>query len=261
MRRLRNLIAVGAVTGLLMLVPNSAAWGHAAYKDSDPPDESSVSSPPSSVWAEFTEPPDGNASSLSIYDPCGAQVDGGDSQATGYRLTVSMSGEHAGTYRVDWAVLSSVDGHTTRGSFTFAVTGGPACPGADTGSGGGGNQTGGGSGSGGGGSQGDSGGGSGSVTNPGAGAANDTGGGGGGNGDSVNGAGSGENKTRRERDGRNGDGGRTASDLDSAAAPSSDDGPASEDDDIPIGGLLIALAIAALIGAAGGRVYVGLMGR
>jgi methionine-rich copper-binding protein CopC len=261
MRPLRNLVAVAAITGLLALVPASAAWGHAAYKDSDPSDDSSVASPPSSVWAEFTEPPDDNASSMSIFDPCGDQVDGGDSQATGYRLTVSMSGSRAGTYRVEWVVLSTVDGHETNGAFTFSVTDGAACSGADPDPGGGGNKTGGGSGSGsgsrsGGGSGSGSGGGSGSGTTSGAGAADDTGSGGGGNG-----AGKGETKTRRERDGRHGDGGRTTSDVGGAAAPRSDDAAASKDDDIPIGGLVIALAIAALIGAAGGRVYVGIMGR
>jgi hypothetical protein len=191
---------------------------------------------------------------MSIYDPCGEQVDGGDSQATGYRLTVSMAGSRAGTYTVEWVVLSSVDGHTTEGSFTFTATEGDSCPGTDSDpGGGGGNKTDGGSRPrGGGGSQPDSGSGSGSAAPSGPGTADDTRGAGDGKGKST---------TRRGRDGRQGADGRTASDLDTAAAPQPEDAPARDGDDIPIGGLLIALAIAALIGAAGGRVYVGIMGR
>lgn len=81
------------------------------------------------MWAEYTEPP-APSSYLRVFDPCGRQVDHGDSQATAYRLTVSVSAATSGTYRVDWAVLSAFDGHLTRGMFTFTSAGGESCPGA-----------------------------------------------------------------------------------------------------------------------------------
>lgn len=125
--RVALLFAAAVVVIGLFAGPASA---HAAYKDSDPPDESSVSSPPSSVWAEFTEPVTMD-SYLSISDPCGARVDNGDSQVTGARITVSMNGTAAGTYTVSFSVISAVDGHPTTGSFTFTSTGGESCAGEE----------------------------------------------------------------------------------------------------------------------------------
>lgn len=120
-----------AIIGLAIvgasITPVSA---HAAYKSSDPADESTVPSAPSQIWAEFTEPPD-NASRMQVFDPCGDQVDAGDSRSDGYRVYVSMSGSRAGTYRVTFFVNSAVDNHPTRGEFTFTVADGEECPGAE----------------------------------------------------------------------------------------------------------------------------------
>ena len=112
---------------VVVLALPSPAGAHAAYRASDPADEERVASPPASVWAEFTEPVTLD-SRLEVYDSCGVRVDGGDSQVTGYRITVSMDGEHAGTHTVTFAVVSAVDGHLTQGSFTFDVTSGEPCP-------------------------------------------------------------------------------------------------------------------------------------
>lgn len=121
-----SIVAVVLVASVAFAAPADA---HAAYKDSDPPDESTVSDPPAQVWAEFTEPVTAD-SHLEVYDPCGAQVDRHDSSATGYRVTVSMTADKAGTYRVRFAVISSLDGHPTSGEFTFTSTGGASCGGA-----------------------------------------------------------------------------------------------------------------------------------
>jgi methionine-rich copper-binding protein CopC len=102
------------------------ASAHAAYKDSDPADESTVSSSPASVWAEFTEPLS-QASTLKIFDPCGSQVDAGDVQIAGYRMTVSMSSQMAGEFTVAFVANSSLDGHTTNGEFTFISSSGDPC--------------------------------------------------------------------------------------------------------------------------------------
>lgn len=113
---------------VISLAP-TAAYAHAAYKDSDPRDEATVSSPPSSVWAEYTEPVEEGY--LRIFDPCGVQVDDGNTQATGYRMTVGMSADRAGTYRVDWKAASAIDPHVTSGTFTFTVTDGEPCASSD----------------------------------------------------------------------------------------------------------------------------------
>jgi methionine-rich copper-binding protein CopC len=111
---------------LLLLVMPGIASAHAAYKDSSPQDEASVADPPGSVWAEYTEPLQ-DGSHLEIYDPCGARIDHDDTQITGYRMTISMTGDMSGEYRVTWVAASAIDPHVTRGAFTFTVTDGPEC--------------------------------------------------------------------------------------------------------------------------------------
>lgn len=51
-----------------------------------------MSSPPSEVWAEFTEPP-APGSTLKVYDGCGAQVDNGDSRVEGFRFGRTAGGD------------------------------------------------------------------------------------------------------------------------------------------------------------------------
>lgn len=125
-----GLIATGSVGLLLALAFATSALAHAAYESSDPANGESVSSPPSRVTAEFTEPVI-SQSYLSVYDPCGEQVDNGDSLVAADRITVTMSADKQGTYTVTFDVVSSVDGHPTNGKFTFSSTGGELCPGAE----------------------------------------------------------------------------------------------------------------------------------
>ncbi|HVF52280.1 MAG TPA: copper resistance CopC family protein [Actinomycetota bacterium] len=103
------------------------ASAHAAYESSDPPSDGTVSSPPPRVTVDFTEPVVDD-SLLSITDPCGRQVDNRDSFVAADRITVTMSGEAAGRYTVAFDVVSAVDGHPTRGRFNFTSTGGSPCP-------------------------------------------------------------------------------------------------------------------------------------
>jgi methionine-rich copper-binding protein CopC len=104
----------------------SPTLAHAAYESSDPPNRSTVSSPPRIVTAEFTERViDG--SYLAVYDACGEQVDNGDSFVTADRITVSMSADKRGKYTVRFEVVSAVDGHPTEGEFFFTSSGGNTC--------------------------------------------------------------------------------------------------------------------------------------
>lgn len=128
----RRVTAAGLAVALFALSALIAApaFAHAAYSDSDPQDKETVDSPPEEVWAEFTEPVVDD-SKLEVFDPCGRQVDHGDSVVTGYRITVGMSGEAAGLYTVRFAVVSAVDGHPTNGEFTFEAGNGAPCPGSE----------------------------------------------------------------------------------------------------------------------------------
>lgn len=124
MRRIVLLVAASLVA-LLAALPGVAS-AHAAYKSSDPADGSSVSAAPSRVTAEFTEPL-ADGSFLQITDPCGSRVDGGDVSIVGYEMSVSMSGSRSGTYTVFYKALSQLDPHVVEGTFTFDVSSGEGC--------------------------------------------------------------------------------------------------------------------------------------
>lgn len=245
MRSARVWTLAGVVAALVVTFVGPAL-GHAAYSDSDPTDEATVSSPPGEVWAEFTEPP-ADGSTLKIFDECGRQVDNGDSRLEAFRIYITMSSSTSGTYRVAFRVLSAYDNHVTTGDFTFDSTGGESCAGeqeVDSGDDGDGKSND----KDGTGSDGGSGNGSGSDGTAGA----TDGSGSGGSGDRGDGGGSG---------GAGNDEGRS----DDAAAGGDDGGiDLARDRERPEKGLMegiewgefaFALAIAALIGAAGGKVY------
>lgn len=237
----------------LLAVPISPAGAHAAYKESNPADGATVSSPPSEVWAEFTEPPESSeASRLEVYDPCGARVDTGGTTASGYRMTTAMSAEKQGKYTVIFQVVSALDGHPTKGQFTFTSTGGDPCPGSEepppaSGDGGGS-----------GGSSEDS---SGEDDEP------FTVAGGGGDKpfdpvDALKDHDDHKKKKKKGKDGRMSSKKKKANTDEAVAQPAATPPttPTSAAQDIPMDWLLISFGVAALIGAAGGQVYVNLLG-
>ena len=257
-----RLTLAGAAAAMVLVAGAPAAFAHAAYKSSNPADESTVASPPSQISAEFTEPLT-ESSSMQVFDPCGQQVDNGDSNPNGYNMTVSMSGDKAGTYTVEFKAQSALDSHVTSGQFTFTSSGGDPCPGAepppDPGSGGGS----GGGGSGGGGSGGGGGGaavpqdpaepvGSGGSDDPAAAAP-------GGGGDRPNGSGPTRPGARGPRKGGGRSGGDTTDPI--AIQNTGSTVPADEPApwDLPLGGVVLAFALCVMIGAAGGRVYAGIV--
>ena len=261
---------------LLSLSAAPAAYAHAAYESSDPANQATVSSPPSRVTAEFTEPVV-DESQLDVYDPCGSQVDSGDSFVAADRITVSMSSDKQGTYTVRFSVISAVDSHPTNGEFTFTSTGGAPCPGdepeEEQPTGGAGNEP---SGSGG------SGGASGTGSEGGSGGAdNDA--------SSATTSGSARSGARAGNEGPRGNNVSQASSKDASAGRRPDEtrqragskvagarlentsteiGPSAISasdieniwDGIPLVGFLVALLVAAAIGGAGGLVYAGIMG-
>lgn len=251
----------GAAAAAVLAAAAPAALAHAAYKSSNPADESTVASPPSQVTAEFTEPLT-DSSSMSVFDPCGAQVDHGDSQPNGYNMSVSMSGDKAGTYTVEFKAQSALDSHVTSGSFTFTSSGGDPCPGAepppDPGSGGGGSGPGGNGGGGSGGGPAGGGAPEGSSGPASSGGTDDPvvsapGGGG-----RSNGNGRSRGPARGPRTGGgSGDstGGPVAFQNTGSTAPGEEPAPW----DLPLGGVVLAFVLCVMIGAAGGRVYAGIV--
>ncbi len=238
-----------------VLLPAAPALGHAAYKGSDPPDGGRVGSPPSRVTAEFTEPLAGG-SYLQVTDPCGKRVDAGDVSITGYTMSVSMNGDAAGRYVVFYRAHSQLDPHVTQGEFDFSASQGERCPGSEperevaaapeTGGGGGG----------GGGSAGAStGSGTGSANTAPASSASDAAqSGNNGSGNRSSGA---TSSSRRDRSGFQP---KRATVPNIAAAPERESETKSVWDGIRLESFLTGLMLAAIIGAAGGKIYAGIMG-
>lgn len=213
--------------------------------------------------ADFTEPLV-EGSNLVVYDPCGQQVDNGDSLVASDRITVTMSGEHEGVYTVNFDVVSAVDSHPTNGSFSFS-SGGQPCPGdepvaqePEQPSGGGSN-----AGNGGGAgndstSSSESGGGGSSASRPSSQAPNagaprsrD----GGQKGDAVTTRRPGQNRPGQE------DPSAVVPNLNPASASGlTEEAAPSVWDGIPMGFFFVGLALSTVIGAAGGKIYAGIMG-
>jgi copper resistance protein C len=242
-------LAVAVVLGALLLTAGPA-YAHAAYKSSDPGKNEQVSQPPSRVEVELTEPV-ADASYLEVFDPCGNQVDQGNSAVVGFTITVGVQADRSGTYAVAWHAFA-VDGHPTEGTFVFHSTGGAPCAGAGVATGTTGSSSGDGSGS-------SNGSGSGSGD---AGGATSTSLGSGGPDAPSAGGNDGGGKAARppaaDRAGGRGDGNGKA--LAAALQETSRSGRSKGLLDLPYQYLLIGWLLAAGIGAVGGVVYVGIVG-
>lgn len=248
----RSLTALLALVAAGVLMFPSGASAHAKYESSSPADESTVPSPPSEVWAEYSEPPT-QESWLQVYDPCGVRVDSGTYSYFGKRITTSMSADKAGTYTVLWRVVSDLDSHPTSGEFTFTVGDGAACPGSEEDPG----------------DEREQGDGGTRVKGKQQASTEEAGSPDGGTEEPADVASGGTVSAKRKADhkpqhrGQRKQGGERDRDRsDRVIDLATSDTPAEQpaEDDIPTGWLLISFGIAALIGAAGGQIYVNLIG-
>jgi methionine-rich copper-binding protein CopC len=99
---------------------NSAAQAHALLDHAEPRVGNKIASPPHQVTLWFTQKLEPAFSSVTVTNAAGERVDSGKARVSGNQMSVSLRPGGAGTYRVNWRVLS-VDTHTTDGSFTFQV--------------------------------------------------------------------------------------------------------------------------------------------
>jgi len=100
------------------------AAAHAGFVRSAPVAESALDQPPARVTIWFTEPLDRDYSRIEVLNALGGRVDNGDttvdpSDATAMSVTLRPLAN--GTYTVAWRNLSTVDGHSVRGSYVFSV--------------------------------------------------------------------------------------------------------------------------------------------
>ena len=101
------------------LTPGEAR-AHAFLDHAEPRVGNRVASAPHEVTLWFNQKLEAAFSSITVTGPSGQRVDAGKARVSGNQVSVSLKSGGAGTYYVNWHVLS-VDTHTTDGSFTFEV--------------------------------------------------------------------------------------------------------------------------------------------
>jgi copper resistance protein C len=105
---------------LVLMLASSAAQAHAFLDHAEPRVGNKVANPPREVTLWFTQKLEPAFSSVTVTNAAGERVDSGKARVSGNQMSVSLRPGGAGTYRVNWQVLS-VDTHTTNGNFTFQV--------------------------------------------------------------------------------------------------------------------------------------------
>jgi copper transport protein len=95
------------------------AEAHAAVVSSQPEPGQELATAPGVVVLEFSEPLNVALSRASVVDPNDRRFGG---NPTGEReIRIPLSTNAPGVYRVEWISVSTLDGHTLRGSFRFGV--------------------------------------------------------------------------------------------------------------------------------------------
>jgi copper transport protein len=124
MRQL-GFIVTCVLSGAVLL--GGTATAHANYVRSNPASDARLVKAPTEVRIEFSEPPDAKGSEIQVLDTSGKRHDRRDVAPSGdpNGLRVSLEPIPDGGYTVAWTTTSAVDGHTTKGSFAFAIGNGP----------------------------------------------------------------------------------------------------------------------------------------
>jgi methionine-rich copper-binding protein CopC len=108
---------------IALTVPVSPAWGHAALQDSDPGQGARLDAVPPSVIVTYAEPPT-NASVFHVFDGCNSDV-ASDVTVLNDTIEATTDAGQPGRWRVEWRVISAVDGHLTTDAVTFRGAAGP----------------------------------------------------------------------------------------------------------------------------------------
>src|SRR6202790_292327 len=116
---MRHATLVGMIPLLLSLASGEVA-AHAFLDHAEPRVGNSVATAPREVRLWFTQKLEPAFSTVSVTDEAGQRVDTGKARVSGDTMAISLRQIGAGTYRVNWRVLS-VDTHSTNGNFSFKV--------------------------------------------------------------------------------------------------------------------------------------------
>lgn len=115
---IRKTLAASGLAAAILLQPGTA-FAHAAFVSSQPAPGASLSATPGIVVLDFTEPLNRKLSLATVVDPTGRRF--GSDPAGEREIRVPLSTNTPGVYTVSWRTVSTVDGHTLRGTFRFGV--------------------------------------------------------------------------------------------------------------------------------------------
>jgi copper transport protein len=118
-RASRGLGLLTAVVLLCFVWPAGIAQAHSVLASSQPKSGQRLGTAPGVVLLEFSEPLNRKLSRAVVVDPAGRRFTGGASGSQEIRVPLSTNAP--GVYQVDWTTVSTLDGHTWRGSFEFGV--------------------------------------------------------------------------------------------------------------------------------------------
>src|ERR1700719_4686968 len=109
-----------SIVPVLLLLATGEATAHAFLDHAEPRVGNSVATAPREVTLWFTQKLEPAFSTITVTNAAGQRVDTGKTRVSGNQMSVSLRSGGAGTYRVNWRVLS-LDTHRTDGNFTFQV--------------------------------------------------------------------------------------------------------------------------------------------
>jgi len=112
--------AIVVIIPLLLWLVTGEARAHAFLDHAEPRVGNTVATAPREVTLWFTQKLEPAFSNITVTNSAGQRVDTGKARVSGNQMSVSVRSGGAGTYRVNWRVLS-VDTHRTDGNFTFRV--------------------------------------------------------------------------------------------------------------------------------------------
>ena len=121
---MKLLLTVLLACALTLVVQSQVAEAHASLIRSEPPANSTLDTSPDRITIWFSEPMEAAFSEIQVLNATGARVDNKNSAVDANDLTVmsvSLPSLPDGTYTVAWRNLSTIDGHSLRGSFIFSV--------------------------------------------------------------------------------------------------------------------------------------------
>ena len=123
-RRMLSACLAVALACFAVVLGTLTAEAHAAYKSSNPAENSVLKEAPTTVSITFVQKLDPQGLNITVYGNKGEVVSTGQAQISAtdpYTASVSMKGDDSDIYRVDWNNVSAEDGDPTLGAFVFAV--------------------------------------------------------------------------------------------------------------------------------------------